>query len=173
MPIDNVNVSGKLNKIGTPVNGKQVYEAKDEQNKKKFTYTVPQENIDKFEKLYGEMDNIVADIATPEAQEKLHEQGKNFGNQIKTRTLIGTIAGAVIPAAIAIFSKGKVWKRALFGTLSSLAGAALGAWGTAYVSVRLGLRNILQANQDIQKLQEISAQMNTLGVETKQEDITA
>lgn len=170
---ENLLPIGVINKVGTPVNEKQTYELTDTQRHKKYTYIVPQENADKFEKLYEENNAVMDDVNNPETQEKLRQQGLNFGKKLKNITLAGTITGAVIPAAIAIFTKGKVWKRTVFGVISSLAGAALGAWGATYLGVRLGLQNMLRANEGFKKLESISKQVDELGVERKSEDIIA
>ena len=168
---ENLLPIGTISKSGSPVNGKQAYELKDEQRNKKYTFTVPEENIDSFEKLYEENNNIAQEINNPEVQEKLRQKGFDFGKKLKTVTTIGTISGAVIPAVIAICTKGKIWKRALFGTLSSLVGAALGAWGSTFIGVRIGLRGIFKADENVKKMDEIAKQVDALGVERKVETI--
>lgn len=168
---ENLLPIGTINKVGTPVNGKQVYELKDEQRNKKYTYNVPEENADKFEKLYEENNAVMDEVTSPETQQKLQQQGRNFGKKLKNITLAGTITGAVIPAAIAIFTKGKIWKRAVFGTLSSLTGAVLGAWGSSYLGVRYGIQNMLKVDENFKKLETLSKQADELGVERKVDDI--
>ena len=66
MPIGNLSFLGALNKTGVPVNGKQTYEVVDEDINKKFTYTVPVENSDKFEKAYNEYHNLQDNMKNPE-----------------------------------------------------------------------------------------------------------
>ena len=124
-----------------------------------------------YEKLYEENNNIAQEINNPEVQEKLRQKGFDFGKKLKTVTTIGTISGAVIPAVIAICTKGKIWKRALFGTLSSLVGAAIGAWGSTFMGVRVGLRGIFKTDENLKEMDEIAKQVDALGVERKVETI--
>lgn len=170
---DNLLPVGNLNKVGTPVNGRQTYELTDNERHKKYTYTVPEENADTFEKLYDENNTTANSVHTPEEQEKLKEQGVKLGNRVKNYTIAGSIIGAGIPAALAIFSKGKVWKRAVFGTLGAVIGAAVGAIGTTYLTFNNGFKSLVKHSPAYQKLEEISHKVNDLGVESQVQDIQA
>ena len=170
---DNLLPVGNITKAGTPVNGRQTYELTDSARNKKYTYTVPEENADTFEKLYEENNTTADSINSPEAQEKLVELGRKLGNRVKIYTFVGSILGAGIPAALAIFNKGKVWKRAVFGTLGAIAGGTLGALGTTYLTFSNGFKNIVKNSPTHQKLEEISHKASDLGVECQVQNIQA
>lgn len=164
---------GGLSKVGTPVNGKQLYEARDERHSKKIIYIVPQEHVDKFEKLEAEFDNAIEDTFT-NAGNVLQKQGSDVIKRSRNVAVTSAIIGAIIPATIAIFSRGSKIKRSVFGVLSSLAGAALGAFGSTYLCLKSSIKSSLKAdNINMQKIDEISKQIDSLGVEYKVEDIQA
>ncbi len=152
-------VSLVANKVGAPVNGRQNYELKD--NNFKSTISVPVENADKFEKFISKTGELAAEADNEENIAKLNDIDKKFSKKITTGTLIGTGLGAIIPAVIAIAVKGAVWKRSVFGVLGSLAGAALGAFGSMYLAVKSGM-NAITKNPLVAKATQFKEEFDSM-----------
>ena len=111
----------------------------------------------------------MSDVQTPEVQEELTKQGIELGKKVRRNTLIGGIAGLVIPALLAISGKGSALKRSILGVLGSIAGMFVGAWGSSYLSMRRGMNNLVKTNPSYQKLSDVADNVNKLGVEMKVE----
>ena len=110
---ENLIQVGTLHKAGAPVNGRQNYEVVN-QLQEKYTYSIPQENADKFEKLYAQTDDILKEAATPETAQRLKEKGRSIGKNYKNLMVYGTIGGAAVgglaPIITAITVNGSVVK---------------------------------------------------------------
>ena len=161
---------GTLNKTGVPVNGKQTYEYVNEDIKKKFTYTVPVENTDKFEKAYNEYHNLQDNLKNPEEQQKLAAKYVNTGKKVQAGSWIGGAIGAVIPAAIAIFTKGSVVKRSIWGTLGAIVFGIGGMLTGSYLSLVKGMKNVA-ADPKMQQLINAAKQIQATGAEEKVENL--
>lgn len=171
MPVGNLSFLGALNKIGTPVNGKQTYEVVDEDIKKKFTYTVPVENADKFEKAYNEYSAIQDNMKNPEEREKLvAKYAGSWQKNNRASALIGGAIGAVIPAAIAIFTKGSVVKRSIWGTLGAIVFGIGGILTGGYFSMIKEMKKVT-ADPGMQKLIGAAKNLQATGAEEKVENL--
>ena len=162
---------GNISKVGTPVNGRQDYVLTNEEMKKKFTFSVPEDKADSFEKLYAENNAILDMLDDPKYKEEQVQQGVNLQNKLKKNTLIGGTVGLIIPAAIAIISKGSKVKRSILGVLGSLIGGAIGAVGTAYIGSKKAVVKALESSPAYQKMVEVSQKAKDMGVEMKYENI--
>ncbi len=166
--------TGSLNKTGAINNGKQTYEVTDLPNRKKYTYIVPQDKTDTFEQLFEESGKATAAVKSPELSAEVGQVGTKYGKRMRTLTVGSGIIGAIIPATVAMFSKGKVWKRALFGTLGSIIGAlGTGSLGF-YYGTKYTIENIIKYaknSPEYKHLEEINLQAENLGVERQVQDI--
>lgn len=163
------NFSTVINKVGSPVNGRQTYELKDKNSPQSMKVSVPVENADKFEKAMDEGRKSLQEMDNEENQAKLKELDKNFSKKMTIGTLVGTGIGAIVPAAIAIAVKGSVWKRSILGVLGSLAGAALGAWGSMLLAAKSGL-NAISKNPMVEKVVQVSENLKSLDVRFESEE---
>lgn len=171
MPIGNLSFLGALNKTGVPVNEKQTYEVVDEDINKKFTYTVPVENSDKFEKAYNEYHNLQDNMKNPEEREKLVEKyAGSWQKNNRTGAIIGGAIGVVIPAAIAIFTKGSVVKRSIWGTLGAIVFGIGGMLTGGYFSMINEMKKVV-ADPEMQKLLNAAKNIQATGAEEKVENL--
>lgn len=170
MPIGNLSFLGALNKTGAPVNGKQTYEVVDEDLKKRFTYTVPVENADKFEKAYNEYHSLQDNMKNPKEQQKLAAKYANTGKKVQTGSWIGGAIGAVIPAAIAIFTKGSAVKRSIWGTLGAIVFGVGGMLTGGYFSMIKEMKKVT-ADPEMQKLVSAAKNLQATGAEEKVENL--
>ena len=166
--------AGNINKVGTIDNGKQTYTVQDLTNHKKYTYIVPQDKTDTFEKLFEESNKAITTAQSQEFSNKVGQVGAKYGKRSQALTIGSGIMGAIIPAAIAIFSKGKVWKRALFGTLGSIIGAICTGCLGIYFGTKYAIDNVINYTKntpEYKHLEEVNAQAENLGVERNVQDI--
>lgn len=175
---ENLVQIGTMHKVGAPVNGRQNYEVVNHMQEK-YTYSIPQENADKFEKLYAQTDDILKEAANPETAQRLEEKGRSLGKDYKNKiiygTIGGTLVGALVPIITAVAVKGSVVKRSIFGALGAIVGAGLGAAMALGASVRYFMGKITEVVADepaFKKMNDISTQMWNLGLkEEKKEKI--
>lgn len=176
---ENLIQVGTLHKAGAPVNGRQNYEVVNHLQEK-YTYSVPQENTDKFEKLYAQTDDIMKEAANPETAKRLEEKGrsigKNYKNMLAYVTIGSAAVGGLVPIITAIAVKGSVVKRAILGGLGAIGGAGIGAAVALFASIKYVANKIAGVVADepaFKKYADISSQIRALGLkEEKKEKLT-
>lgn len=156
-------------KVGAPVNGRQNYEIKNPTNNQKVVYSIPVENVDKFEKIQNEFQDVVQSVDQEALRGKIEAQGSKSEKNLKLSTLIGTAVGALVPAITAICVKGSVVKRSIIGGLTSLVGAGLGAWGGMYFGLKSAAKNIVNADPSLVKVNDLFTQVSQLGLRQEKE----
>ena len=176
---ENLIQVGTLHKAGAPVNGRQNYEVVNHLQEK-YTYSVPQENADKFEKLYAQTDDIMKEATTPETAQRLKEKGRSIGKNYKNLMVYGTIGGAAVgglaPIITAITVKGSVVKRSILGGLGAIFGAGIGAAAALFAGVRYftsKVTGVIADEPSFKKLNDVSNQIWDLGLkQEKKEKLT-
>ena len=105
-------------KVGVPVNGRQTYFMNDETKRKRYFYSVPEQQVDKFEKYDKELTNRINALANIDAKQLT----KNLeSNHVYTKAqIVAAVAGLVgggLPIALSMkFLKGT--KRYIIGAVS-------------------------------------------------------
>ena len=176
---ENLIQVGTLHKAGAPVNGRQNYEVVNHLHEK-YTYSIPQENADKFEKLYAQTDDIMKEAATPETLKRLKEKGRSLSKNYKNQMVYGTIGGATIgglvPIITAVAVKGSVVKRSILGGLGAIGGAGIGAAVVLFAGIKYlanKITGVVADEPSFKKLNDVSNQIWDLGLkQEKKEKLT-
>lgn len=150
-------------KAGAPIDGRQNYVFTDPKTNKRLIASIPEENVDKFEKVNDEMNKCFETMTTPEYKQIQEKNAKKMEKTIKLSIILGGALGAIIPAAIAIAVKGSVLKRSIIGSLTSLVGAGIGAVGGFFGSAGLSSVNNIKKDPQIKQLASLYKQAETLG----------
>lgn len=157
-------MSDNFVKVGAPVNGRQNYEFKNSANNQKVTYSIPIENVDKFEKIQKEFQDVVQSVDQAAVRDKIEAQGKKSEKNLKISTIIGAAVGALIPAITAICVKGSVVKRSIIGGLTALVGAGVGAFSGMYLGLMSAAKNVANADPSLVKINDLFTKVSKLGI---------
>ncbi len=157
-------MSDNFVKVGAPVNGRQNYEFKNPANNQKVIYSIPVENVDKFEKIQKEFQDVVQTVDQAAVRDKIEAQGKKSEKNLKISTLIGAVVGALAPAITAICVKGSVVKRSIIGGLTALVGAGVGAFAGMYLGVMSAAKKVANADPSLVKVNDLFTEVSQLGL---------